>query len=303
MATGLPPAVLAAARRLVAERPAALADTATLRERVMWQLAGGTRAYRVRRPDAPPRFWYARVPRSVGMRLSLTVSAVVLLLVGVVFALRGGPRMAMRPPTTYVTAAGERARIELSDGTHVWLDVAGRLEIPEGFGGRDRVVHLSGEAYFDVARTTSAPFIVDAAGTQARVLGTEFGVRAYQPADVRVAVRSGRVAVGHTVLGARDVAHIDAGGRVLVAHGQDLSTALAFVTGRLVLPDMALRDAIPELNRWYDADIRLRDTTLGGLRLHATLMAGSIGDLMEMLRQTFGVRVARDGRTITLFPR
>jgi ferric-dicitrate binding protein FerR (iron transport regulator) len=82
-----------------------------------------------------------------------------------------------------------------------------------------------------------------------------------------------------------------------------LNAALGFVTGRLILTDVSLREAIDDLDRWYDADIRLGDPSLGTKRMHAVLTNGSIGDLMEVLRNVFDIRVVRDGRTLTLFPR
>jgi transmembrane sensor len=206
--------------------------------------------------------------------------------------------------TVYRTAPGERATIELSDGTTVTLNVASRLEIPERFGDRTRTVRLHGEADFQVVHTTDRPFTVEADGVRSTVLGTEFSVRAYQPTEVRVAVRSGRVAVDRAILGASDVAYVTANAATLtVARHQRLNDLFAFTTGRLVLPDVRLRDAIPALNRWYDVDIRLGNSTLGDRPIDAVLFSGSIGDLVEALRTTLGVQVVQNGRTLTLFPR
>lgn len=68
----------------------------------------------------------------------------------------------------------------LSDGTTVYLNAESELMYPVKFRGNDRRVFLKGEAYFDVKRDTSKPFIVEANSLDVRVLGTEFGVRAYQ---------------------------------------------------------------------------------------------------------------------------
>jgi ferric-dicitrate binding protein FerR (iron transport regulator) len=202
--------------------------------------------------------------------------------------------------TTYVTSNGQRATIQLGDGTQVVMNVASRISIPENFSRGHRTVHLIGEAYFNVAHTDGAPFVVDAGGVQARVLGTAFGVRAYNGSDVQVAVRDGRVVVNDSVLSARDVAERSGTGVVSVQHHQELDGVFGFITGRLVLNGIPLQDAVADLDRWYDADVRIASTKLGETPIYAVLRSGSIADLKEILQSTFGANVAQQGRVLTL---
>jgi ferric-dicitrate binding protein FerR (iron transport regulator) len=81
------------------------------------------------------------------------------------------------------------------------------------------------------------------------------------------------------------------------------SAQFSFANGVLTLDRTLLPAAIPELNRWYNADIRLGDPSLRAQRITARLTAGSLTDLTELLSVTFNVRVVRDGRVLTLFPR
>ena len=69
--------------------------------------------------------------------------------------------------------------LKLSDGTIVYLNAESKLSYPVTFSETERKVHLVGEAFFDVQKDTTKPFIVDMDSLQIRVLGTEFGVRAY----------------------------------------------------------------------------------------------------------------------------
>ena len=209
-----------------------------------------------------------------------------------------------QPRTVYRTAPGQRATIELADGTVVSLNVASRLEIPAHFGGDHlRLVRLYGEADFQWPMWVGRRSRWRRKG-HVTVLGTEFSVRAYQPGHVQVAVRSGRVAVNSAVLGANDIAYVALPAtRVRVARHQPLDAAFGFATGRLVLRDTRLREAIPDLDRWYDVNIRLGDAALGEQPVDAVLHTGSIGDLREALQKTFNVRVVQDGRTLTLYPR
>lgn len=247
-----------------------------------------------------------RIRRSVfrpWQGISLGIAALAFICVMGAVVLRSRSHRTQGAVTTYVTNRGQRANIVLPDGTRIVLNVASRVDVPRDFGEGSRVVRLQGEAYFDVAHTTEHPFTVEAAGVRTTVLGTEFGVQAYRPTDFQVAVRSGKIAVNHVVLTANDVAHLSSTGRVLVAQHQPVDALLAFTTGRLVVANRPLREAIDALDRWYDVDIRLGDPSLGDVKLDAVLVSGSIGDLMEELGNALEVRVERHGQTLTLYPR
>jgi ferric-dicitrate binding protein FerR (iron transport regulator) len=87
-----------------------------------------------------------------------------------------------------------------------------------------------------------------------------------------------------------------------IAHHQDVSAELGFVTGQLVLNNLPLKDAIADLDRWYDVDIRLADASLGDRLISAVLKRGSVADVSDVLHLIFSVRAVRDGRTLTLYP-
>lgn len=202
----------------------------------------------------------------------------------------------------YATAPGQRATITLPDGSAVLLNVASRLEVPSDYAAGDRMVRLmGGEAMFTVAHQGGAPFTVTTGTTVTRVLGTTFLVRRY-PTDtaVTVAVRDGRVTVGGAVLTQGRLAEV---GRTGAMH---LGTAepwrFSFAAGVLTLANMPLSQAIPELNRWYDADIRLGDPSLASKPVEGKMTTGSVADLAAVLELT-GVRVVRSHRTLTLYPR
>ena len=67
----------------------------------------------------------------------------------------------------------------LSDGTKVWLNAESELDFPVDFVGKERVVRLKGEAYFEVKPDAAHPFIVETRGVRTRVLGTSFNIKAY----------------------------------------------------------------------------------------------------------------------------
>jgi ferric-dicitrate binding protein FerR (iron transport regulator) len=69
----------------------------------------------------------------------------------------------------------------------------------------------------------------------------------------------------------------------------------------LTLDKVPLIEAIPDLNRWYNADIRLGDPALAGRKIIGGFKLGSLTDLAAILELTFDVRVVRDANTLTLY--
>lgn len=75
---------------------------------------------------------------------------------------------------------GGEFELKLPDGTTVFLNAETQLRFPEHFiPGKERVVYLAGEAYFDVVHDTTSPFIVYTENTSVKVLGTSFNIMAY----------------------------------------------------------------------------------------------------------------------------
>ncbi len=74
---------------------------------------------------------------------------------------------------------GKKSKLVLEDGTIVWLNAGSRFAFPQRFRGRERAVHLEGEAYFEVAKNENQPFVVVTDNINIEVLGTKFNVLAY----------------------------------------------------------------------------------------------------------------------------
>lgn len=82
---------------------------------------------------------------------------------------------------------------ELNDGSKVWLNKHSSIQYSE-INKNERKVLLKGEAYFEVSKDSSKPFIVIAGNTQTKVLGTQFNIRALPGGDsVEMTVVEGRV--------------------------------------------------------------------------------------------------------------
>ncbi len=245
--------------------------------------------------------WLKRL--SVSYTMGAVFASVLLVAAGWYFSGTRNSVSDLASLSTYTTRNGERARITLPDGSTIVLNVASKVQIPTNFSSGNRIVYLSGEALFTVTHYEGAPFTVISGPSTTRVLGTSFVVRHYSSdTSALVVVRDGKVAVDSKVLTAGQQVSVT---NDRVGETQHASVArFGFAAGKLTIDDMPLPSAIAELNRWYDAEINLGDTILNSRNVFGVFMAGSsLTDLAMMLEWTFNVRVERDGRMLTLYPK
>lgn len=97
--------------------------------------------------------------------------------------------------TATKTFAKDIRLLFLPDGTRVWLNENSELEYPSKFSPDKRTVTLKGEAFFEVKRDPSRPFIISSGSIKTTVLGTSFNIKAYGNKNPEVNVRTGKVKV------------------------------------------------------------------------------------------------------------
>ena len=205
---------------------------------------------------------------------------------------------------------GRLSTVRLADGTRVTLAAGSTLDVPETFDERRRDVFLAGQAYFEIATDSARPFRVHARNAVTEVLGTKFGVRAYaEDPAVTVVVAEGRVAVGAsdpsassesgrrargseegasppTLLTAGDRATLSRSGRVQVEHDVAVSRELAWMQGKLVFAGDPLGAVVREIERWYDVEIVVADSSLLAAPVHATFGVERVERVMRVLAGT-----------------
>lgn len=116
-------------------------------------------------------------------RLAWRIAAVAasLFLAALVFFNRGRIGNWINPvqQQTVATKVGERKIILLADGSKIWLAPASSFSYPDRFNAPNREVTLTGEAFFEIAKDKSHPFLIHSGTMLTRVVGTSFNIRAY----------------------------------------------------------------------------------------------------------------------------
>jgi len=92
-----------------------------------------------------------------------------------------------------VQTAESKDKVELADGSQIQLNVNSKLIYPNHFGDNKRLVKLKGEAFFNIKRDTSKPFIIESGKTLIKVLGTSFNIRNMAGNKTLVSVNTGVV--------------------------------------------------------------------------------------------------------------
>lgn len=240
------------------------------------------------------------VPRYTAYTIGAFLASLILVFMGWTFAEMRHGVLSPTSLSTYTTGNGERATVTLPDGSSVTLNVGSKLQVPSNFASGNRTVTLSGQAFFSVISHSGAPFTVISGPSITRVLGTQFSVRHYEDdSSATVLVQDGKVSIGSETLVGGQAVSISSHGASPVRHAD--MNSLSFTKGVLILNNISLLDAIPDLNRWYNVEIRLGDKSFSNREVAGGFEAGSIFDLITVLELMYDARVVKDGRVLTLY--
>ncbi|MET3113209.1 transmembrane sensor [Pedobacter sp. CG_S7] len=147
-------------------------------------------------------------------------------------------------------------RVVLSDGTKVWLNSMSELKFPLNFSLSNRKVQLTGEAYFEVAKDTSRPFILEVNNNTIEVLGTHFNVNSYN-SNFNTTLLEGSVKVanmqGYKILVPGQEANI-IGSEIRVKKG-NIKKALAWRNNEFYFENESMHQILVEVSNWYGFEI------------------------------------------------
>ncbi|GAB3267185.1 FecR domain-containing protein [Larkinella harenae] len=205
------------------------------------------------------------------------------------------------------TAAGERRKFVLNDGTVVYLNSESQLAYPERFSDTARTAWLTGEAYFEVAKDSSRPFTIRTRDTQTRVLGTAFNLNAY-PADQAVTLTvsegkvrfSGRDAKAGSVLVMANQRSMYKPGHRL-DHEQVYAGAYsAWRQNKLVFDNQKLAEIATTLERWYGRKVTIKSRELADRRCTGTFVNPSLEELLESLAYSANFRYQLNNKQVII---
>jgi ferric-dicitrate binding protein FerR (iron transport regulator) len=191
----------------------------------------------------------------------------------------------------------------LPDGSVIFMNTSSTLTYPEDFKGDMREVSLSGEAFFTIKRNEKKPFVIHAGGSDVKVLGTSFNVKAYTK-NVEVSVETGKVQfkskTKETLLLAGEKAIFEAAQDTIKKQGIFDKNAFAYKTKEFVFENSNLTHVVKILAEGYHADIILNNNRIKACRLTTRFENESLPDALNIIAETLNLTVTTKGQQYIL---
>ncbi len=210
------------------------------------------------------------------------------------------------------TPRGGGYKLQLADGTEVWLNAGSSIRFPVSFTEESRQVYLEGEAYFEVSHDGS-PFTVSTANMDVRVLGTSFNISAYADEPLlKTTLVEGKVRVelknqedsplNSLVLSPDQQAILNRSESALSAVEVNASLYTSWMQGKLEFHNESLDQVMLRLARWYDFEYEFENPEAKAFHFSARLNNGeNISTIIEMLEMTTDVKFElRDQKIVVL---
>lgn len=200
---------------------------------------------------------------------------------------------------------GGEYTIVLADGTRVFLNSETTLKFPESFSGYDkRVVYLTGEAYFEVARNEQLPFIVKCGEYDVKVLGTAFNVSNYADNNYsHTTLKEGKVEIirnsEEIVLKPGQQAKLQ-GGHIEVRE-VNVENYTSWMNDNFRFESENIEEILKRIARWYVVDIFYANSAVKEYHFSGYLPRyADIKDVLELLSLTTNVQFEVKGKTVVV---
>jgi transmembrane sensor len=156
---------------------------------------------------------------------------------------------------TLETPKGRQYAVVLPDGTKVWLNAASSLKYPTKFTGNQRLVELTGEAYFEVVHNAKQPFKVKTNNQITEDIATSFNVNSYADESATVTTLvEGAIRVNNKLVkpGYSAISPLSTTTEIKQA---DIEQIIAWKNGVFNFQHADIKTVMKQFARWYDVDV------------------------------------------------
>lgn len=208
---------------------------------------------------------------------------------------------------TIVVPRGGEYKLELADGTLVWLNSDSELRYPVKFAGSQRDVWLKGEGYFEVSKNPEKPFRVVVDDMIVKVLGTSFNINSYKDrGNILTTLVSGKVDIQD--MSGKSLVVMSPNQQVDFRHGKissvqevDITRFVSWIDGKFYFNDMTLENIMSQLQRWYDIEVFFVDEELKSYPFTGVIRRDfTAGQIFEIIEKTTRVKFNVRGKCVTV---
>ncbi|WP_430815963.1 FecR family protein [Carboxylicivirga sp. RSCT41] len=208
---------------------------------------------------------------------------------------------------TVIVPKGGEYKLTLSDGTNVWLNSDSRLSFISSFTGKERIVQLEGEAYFDVSHNPNQPFIVETNDMKVKVYGTGFNVKSYDNESVdQVTLVEGSVGI-KLVREAYKEIRLNPDMQFCLNKDTSKGVLKSVIAGNYVgwkdgvfqFNDEDLESVLNKLARWYNVEVKFESVQARSIRFSGEVKRLSqLPQVLELLEIGSGIKLEVSNRVI-----
>jgi ferric-dicitrate binding protein FerR (iron transport regulator) len=208
---------------------------------------------------------------------------------------------------TITAPAGQRAKIDMPDGSTVWLNANSTLTYPTVFRGKERHVSLNGEAYFEVAHNSECPFFVESDKAIVKVLGTHFCVTDFKDTDeYSSSLLEGKVSVQFKGMNMQPI--LLSPNQTVRKTGNTVSRTsfynddfLLWRRGIFAFDDCTFEEVLSKLERYYDVKIIIKNNSIKKYRISGKCRQNDgIESFLKTLQKLHRFKYIKDDETNTI---
>lgn len=206
---------------------------------------------------------------------------------------------------TLTTAKGETFVLILPDKSKVWMNAGSSLTYSSGLVEHGfRVVKLDGEAYFEVVKNPTHPFLVKTRKQQVEVLGTHFNINSYPDENViKTTLLEGKVKVSipgnAAILKPNQQSLINETNTIDVKEVNP-NDVVAWTKGNFLFNAEDIQSIMNKLSRWYDIEVDYDGEVTKELYYGDISRFKNLSEVLNMLEKAGGVHFKIEGRRITV---
>ncbi len=203
--------------------------------------------------------------------------------------------------------AGSKYSLRLPDGSKVQLNACSELRYPQQFDGDMREVYLNGEAFFEVEKDSTKPFLIHTGDLLTRVVGTSFNIRAYQNEVVKkIAVVTGivRITSQHGVsimVEPETMAIYKNDDESIKTQVYNANEEIGWKDGLLYFNKSALGFVFQQLESWYGVQISVSDDISKDEKYSGEFHNETLDNVLEGIAYTSGFQFKIDGKHVMIF--
>lgn len=208
-----------------------------------------------------------------------------------------------------INTLAETKLIKLPDGTTIALNRYSSLTYPESFYGNKRIVTLKGEAYFEVAKDTNHPFVVETKDINIQVLGTHFNVDAYiNSKTTKTTLLEGSVKVYNkqqtlqTILKPNECAIYNKNkGLICQQIGEQAKEEIAWRENKFIFTESSIGEIANELSQSFNTHIEIKNEKLRNYKVSARFENNeTLKDILDLLQTAGYFKYSMINNQITL---